>query len=104
MTTSGEALVVDANDPDWYEGQHIAGAFNLPYKEEAEFEQYWMDFSAKVSRDQPLILYCQLGCMSKKAVAEQLRKLGYRDVRLMNEGPDEWEAAGYPVVRGRPEN
>ena len=100
LATSGEALVVDANDPDWYEEQHIAGAVNLPDNEEAEFEQYWMDFAAKVPQDQSLILYCEPGCMSKEGVAEQLLTLGYRDVRLMNEGPDEWRAAGHPLAHG----
>ncbi len=100
LATSGEALVVCAEEPEWYEEQHIAGAVNLPDNEDGDFEQYWTDFTGKVPQDQILILYCEPGCMSKEGVAEQLLDLGYRDVRLMNEGPEQWEAAGHAIVHG----
>ena len=100
LATSGEALVVGAEDPKWFEEQHIAGAVNLPDNEDGDFEQHWTSFTAEVPHDRTLIIYCEPGCMSKEGVAEQLLKLGYRDVRLMDEGPEQWEAAGHPIAHG----
>ncbi len=97
MTTSGEALMVDAEDPEWHQEAHIAGAINLPG---VDFEQYYPQLASQLAAAQTVIVYCEPGCMSKDIAADELLARGHRDVRLMEEGVEEWEAAGYPVSRG----
>ena len=97
LSDHGEALLVDTQEPEFYQEQHIKGARNLPG---IEFDEYYPAFAAKVSQNQSLILYCELGCMSKDGVAEELSAKGYQDIKLMEEGVEEWKAAGYPLARG----
>ena len=97
LAARGEALIVDAEAPATYRREHIAGAVNLPY---GELDAYYPDFARQIAKEQPLILYCEPGCMSKDLVAEKLVADGYRDVCLLQEGVAEWRAAGYPVAVG----
>jgi len=101
LARRGEALLVDTQEPEFYREEHIEGAVNLPG---AEFEEYYPDFAKRISEDRTLILYCEPGCMSKEGVAQELLDRKYQDIRIMREGVEEWEAVGYPVVRGRPDS
>ncbi len=96
MVTSGQALIVDTRETQWYEEAHIADALNLPG---VQFDQYYPQFAAEVSTEQALILYCEPGCMSKDLAFDELLARGHRHIWLMAEGVEEWEAAGYPASR-----
>jgi len=90
-----QAVIVDTREPADYAYEHIAGALTLP---SIEFDSYYPDFARQVAQDQTVILYCARGCDSKRTVAEQLRKRGYRHVNVMAAEPEDWAAMGYPIA------
>ena len=52
-------------------------------------------------RDAPLVVYCMTGRMSRIA-AEELVRLGYRQVIDLDGGMVAWQAAGYAVLPEQP--
>ena len=50
-------------------------------------------------KETPIVLYCGGGFRSALA-AENLGKMGYRNVRSMDGGITAWREAGFPIVRG----
>jgi rhodanese-related sulfurtransferase len=50
-------------------------------------------------KDAPIVLYCGGGFRSALA-ADNLRKMGYRNVVSMDGGIRAWREAGYPVEKG----
>jgi rhodanese-related sulfurtransferase len=50
-------------------------------------------------KDAPIVLYCGGGFRSALA-ADNLRKMGYRNVVSMDGGMRAWREAGYPVEKG----
>jgi rhodanese-related sulfurtransferase len=50
-------------------------------------------------KDAPIVLYCGGGFRSALA-ADNLQKMGYRNVLSMDGGIRAWREAGYPIERG----
>jgi rhodanese-related sulfurtransferase len=91
---SGERfLLVDVReDNEWQKG-HIPGAVHMGRGViERDVESKVPDPSTK------LILYCGGGFRSA-LVADNLQKMGYRDVESMDGGWRGWTEAGLPVAR-----
>jgi rhodanese-related sulfurtransferase len=87
-----DALVLDVREPGEYGAGHILGAKNLPL---ARLESA-LDVAKK--KDATLILYCERGDLSGKAVAA-LKKQGYAKVVNLSGGLAAWKQAGLPVER-----
>lgn len=76
-------ILVDVRSPQEYQEGHLEGSINIPlYTIEAEEAKKLPD------KKQTIILYCQSGNRSKKAV-ELLRKDGYQDIYHIKGGLDE---------------
>ena len=88
-----DALVLDVRDPGEYGAGHILGAKNLP---PARLEANAADVAKK--KDATLILYCETGDRSGKAVTA-LKKQGYDKVFSLSGGLAAWKQAGLPVER-----
>lgn len=74
MLSSKETVLIDVRTPQEYESGHIKNAINFPLqilKQEME--------KNNISKDVPIILYCQSGIRSKNA-SKLLEELGYKDV------------------------
>ncbi len=108
-----EVWIMDARDKDSFEKRHIEGAFlpftddfyerNRLYKSklidkapdnEAELEKATRDYP----RDIPIVTYCNRSCKASAALLLNLKKLGFTNVRDMEEGIQTWEEKGYPVA------
>lgn len=88
------AVVVDVCDPDEFARGHIGGAKNIPL---GELET---KLSAAVkNKALPLILVCQSGARSGRAVAIA-KKLGYERAQSLGGGLTSWRAADLPVEKG----
>jgi rhodanese-related sulfurtransferase len=90
----GEKLIlVDTReDSEWANG-HIPGAIHLGRGViERDIEKVIPDVNA------PIVLYCGGGFRSALA-AENLQKMGYRNVISMDGGWRGWTEAGFPVTR-----
>jgi rhodanese-related sulfurtransferase len=91
---AGEKLnIVDVREESEYASGHIPGAVHLGKGViERDVESKFPD------PDTPLVLYCGGGFRSALA-ADNLRKMGYRNVLSMDGGWRGWKDANYPVEK-----
>jgi rhodanese-related sulfurtransferase len=97
--TESSAIVLDARPYEEYAVSHISGARAVPAKPGTTPALYVGDAAevAKTIPDQtqPLILYCNgLFCGRSERLADDLIKLGYRNVRRYQLGAPGWRALG----------
>jgi rhodanese-related sulfurtransferase len=97
--TESTAIVLDARPYEEYAISHIPGARSVPAKPGTTPALYVAD-AAEVAKSipdktQPLILYCNgLFCGRSERFADDLTKLGYRNVRRYQLGTPSWRALG----------
>ena len=88
-----KAVVIDVCEPGEYAAGHINGARNVPLAQlEAQLP------SVVKSKTTPLILVCQAGVRSGRALTVA-RKLGYENAQSLAGGLKAWQAASMPVSK-----
>jgi rhodanese-related sulfurtransferase len=85
---SGKCSIVDVREPHEYSQGHIPGAVNHPFSR--------FDPSLLVC-DEPVILVCQAGGRSSKALQKAL-EAGHRNIRHYPPGTSGWKAHGGNIV------
>ena len=88
-----DALVVDVREPNEFAAGHVLGAKNLPL---ARLSASGAELAKK--KERPVIVYCDGGERSAKALA-QLKKLGFTRVANLSGGLGAWQQAGLPVEK-----
>ncbi|NBW51214.1 MAG: rhodanese-like domain-containing protein [Betaproteobacteria bacterium] len=88
-----KANVVDVSDATEFAAGHIVGSKNVPL---AELEAK-LAGSVK-NKTLPLVLVCQSGARSAKAV-DIAKKLGYEQAQSLQGGLKSWKAANLPVEK-----
>jgi len=88
-----KAVVVDVCEPTEFAAGHIVGSKNIPLT----------DLPAKLAaavknKGLPLILVCQSGVRSGRAVASA-KTLGYEQVHSLGGGLAAWKSAGLPLEK-----
>jgi rhodanese-related sulfurtransferase len=78
-----EALLIDVREPGEFAREHIAGAQSFPL---SSFDP------ARLPRDRQIVLCCQTGARSGRALA-QLETAGIRGVGQLEGGLSAWKAA-----------
>ncbi len=93
LDSGGKMILVDTReDSEWAAG-HIPGAIHLGKGViERDIEKTIPD------PDAPIVLYCGGGFRSALA-ADNLQKMGYKNVISMDGGWRGWTEAGFPVTR-----
>jgi rhodanese-related sulfurtransferase len=86
-----DALVLDVRDPGEFGAGHILGAKNVPLSRLGDAE-------VAKRKDRPVIVYCDGGERSSKAVAA-LKKQGFARVVNLTGGLKAWQQAGLPVEK-----
>lgn len=91
---AGESLnLIDVREESEFAGGHLPGATHLGKGViERDVEKIFPD------PDTELVLYCGGGFRSALA-ADNLQKMGYRNVVSMDGGWSGWNGAGYPVEK-----
>jgi rhodanese-related sulfurtransferase len=89
------ALPVDVRPAAQYEKGHIVEARNIPM---SDLEQHFP--SLEKLNDRGLLVYCDNGAISLKAV-EQLRARGVASAMGLRGGLAAWRAENLPLVSGR---
>ncbi len=91
----GEKFVlVDVREDNEYAKDHLPGAIHLGKGIiERDIEKAVPDTKAEI------VLYCGGGFRSAIA-ADNLQKMGYRNVISMDGGIREWREKGYPLTKG----
>jgi len=88
-----KANVVDVSDATEFAAGHIVGSKNVPLAElEAKLA------GAVKNKTLPLVLVCQSGARSAKAV-DIAKKLGYEQAQSLQGGLKSWKAANLPVEK-----
>lgn len=87
---------IDVREDHEYQSDHALGAMHLG---RGIIER---DIETRIpDKDAPIVLYCGGGFRSVLA-AENLQKMGYRNVVSMDGGIKAWREAGYPIEKGTP--
>lgn len=89
-----KGVVIDVCDPTEFAAGHVGGAKNIPL---AELESKLG--TAVKNKAFPLILVCQTGARSARAVATA-KKLGYEKAQNLAGGLTGWKAANLPIEKG----
>jgi rhodanese-related sulfurtransferase len=88
-----KAVLVDVSETAEFAAGHIVGAKNVPLGElEAKLG------AAVKNKNLPLILVCQTGARSGRAVATA-KKLGYEQAQSLGGGLAAWKAANLPIEK-----
>lgn len=83
--------ILDLRDRDSFEHEHIEGALCVPLMELSDAEQL-------LQKDREVVVYCDRSrCDICPAAAEELEKMGFRQVEILEEGFEEWKEKGGPV-------
>jgi rhodanese-related sulfurtransferase len=85
---SKSCCIVDVREPHEYAAGHIPGAINRPLSRFAPQE---------LPKDKPVILVCQAGGRSAKALQQALHA-GCRDIRHYSPGTGGWKSCGGSLV------
>jgi len=95
----GGAVFFDARPAISYGEGHIPGARNLGSNE----INPRIPFDARdILKEKTLVVYCEGGdCQSSLALAKRLHNEGFKDIRVMAGGWEEWLAAGLPEENTR---
>ncbi|MCH8252820.1 MAG: pyridoxal-phosphate dependent enzyme [Planctomycetes bacterium] len=84
-------VVIDIRSPDMYGEMRIAGSVNIPEEDLPNRMGELPD-----DRDASIVMLCGIGKFSKSAVL-YLKSMGYRNVRSMKGGLNEWVRKGHPT-------
>jgi rhodanese-related sulfurtransferase len=88
-----KAAVLDLRPEDAFKAGHLPGAKHVSSNEiAAKIEKL------KLDRKNPLILVCETGVSSRKAIAE-VQKLGFAEIGTLDGGVQAWQAAALPLVK-----
>ncbi len=84
-------IIVDARAPSDFMALHIEGAVSLPY--------YDLGLIDKLKNDGTwIIAYCGCPHHASGVVVDELRKRGFKNSAVLDEGLFAWQRAGYPIV------
>ena len=89
-----KGVVIDVCEPAEFAAAHVGGAKNIPL---GQLESKLT--GAVKNKSVPLILVCQSGARSGRAVAIA-KKLGYEQAQSLGGGLASWKAANLPIERG----
>jgi len=93
MINREDALMLDVRDAAEFAAEHVIGARNVPL---ARIDDGANDLAKR--KDRPLVVYCDGGERSTKAVAA-LAKQGFARVVSLSGGLGAWRSAGLPVEK-----
>lgn len=95
---AGEAAFIDARTADLYREGHVPRALSAPAR---EAEESLPSFFERLPLEGALAVYCEGGdCQSSLNLAKRLYQAGFRDIRVLSGGWEEWKKAGLPEETG----
>lgn len=92
-------IVADVRSPRAYNEEHIKGSISVPYVfiKEASEESLKKYFPSK---EKPIVAYCGCPHHLSGLSAIKLLSLGYKRVKIIDEGYWGWKKMGFPVKEG----
>lgn len=100
LKRSERVLILDARSRISYEQGRIKGAVLVREKASDDVNAALKEKLNKYPKDIPIVTYCGDGCKTSAVMVMQIRRLGFANVKAMDDGFETWEHKGYPVERG----
>ncbi|MCX6572093.1 MAG: rhodanese-like domain-containing protein [Candidatus Aminicenantes bacterium] len=98
LWAAAETVFLDARGAGPYGEGHVLRARNFPA---AASGQELPAEVLKLPRERTLVVYCEGGdCQSSLLLAKRLHDEGFKDIRVMTGGWEEWKKAGLPEEKG----
>jgi len=100
MKAKGDVVIVDTDDSETYEAEHIKGAINIPFDPTTDIRNQDQTLSA-LPGDKLVVFYCNCAHEEDSApVVQEMWQLGYdKDkVKALQGGLTRWEQLHYPLV------
>jgi rhodanese-related sulfurtransferase len=92
---SGEAIFVDARDPEFFQLGHIPGAVNLPM---TDFDLIFPELKERLLAAPRIITYCDgSSCEMSVELTERLLFAGMHWVEVFIGGMQQWQSTGQPI-------
>ena len=106
-------LVLDARGQNDFHAAHIEGAvlpladefyrqselYRLQIVNEApDVDESLKNYMQTIPKDTAIVTYCSKDCPAAAVLLFKLKELGFKNVRVMEEGIQAWIDKGYPVV------
>lgn len=86
-----DVVILDTRSPEEYQQEHLKNARFVGYK------TFKVEDVADISKEKKIIVYCKDGNRSEK-IANQLIKAGYKRVKSLQGGIEEWKEQGYQTI------
>lgn len=98
METEEDFLLIDVNDPEQFQEEHIPGAINIPLSELATQAR------RELNKNQRIVVYAENHEEERSTQAANLmEELGFRKVSDFDGGLEAWKRAGYQTLGKKPE-
>jgi rhodanese-related sulfurtransferase len=97
---SGKVVLVDTDDPEAYEAEHIKGAVNIPYDPTRDTHEQDQSLSA-LPGDRLIVFYCNCSHEEDSApMVMEMWELGYDHdkAKALKGGLIRWEQLKYPLA------
>jgi len=96
MKDSTRMVILDARSKVAWRQTHIPGAVPVPYYEEPE------EFVNDLPKDDTwIVVYCACPHAASQRVVNTLKRYGYKNTAIIDEGVLVWAQLGYPVNHGQ---
>ena len=93
--SAGQTIFFDVRRAGPFAAGHVAGALNLPAE---EFTKRFAEFAPMLPRETGIVIYCDSKrCELSRQVADRLGQLGYRSVKILYQGWEEWKKREWPT-------
>lgn len=94
----GNVVLVDARSPEKFCQSHLPAAVNIPAGQAAELAPRLIP-----DKNAALVTYCvNFTWRLSEQLARELQTLGYKNVRIYEEGRQDWMNAGLPLEGSSP--
>ncbi|HEU5234146.1 MAG TPA: rhodanese-like domain-containing protein [Terriglobales bacterium] len=94
----GDVILIDARSPEKFLKSHLPAAVNIPAGQAAELAARSIP-----DKNAAVVTYCvNFTWKLSEQLARELQALGYQDVRIYEEGRQDWMNAGLPLEGSAP--
>lgn len=88
-----QVIVLDVRGQKSYERSHIQGASLARRNRDGQLAENLKHYP----KNALIVTYCDAGCQTSSAVAIQIKRAGFKNVKVLEEGFQAWQQKGYPV-------
>jgi rhodanese-related sulfurtransferase len=94
------AMFIDVREEYFYREKHIQNSINIPMGSFISGNKKVKSTLKKISKKKLLITYCDSkNCSMSEIVGNYLIRKGYKNIRILTGGIEEWENNGFPISK-----